>query len=185
MRWGMDDPQRRAGEQGWARQTMSACYGGLFSSQENSDTPRVGERRRLMMIKVLVVDDHAFIRAALVEMLEETDDIHVVGTCADGSEVAATAARTAPDVVLMDVQMPKMSGLEATRELLVAQPAVRVLVMSGDVARGSAEEALALGVAGFLLKEDHPGDLPQRIRTVAAGGSAWSEAAAARLHLNN
>jgi DNA-binding NarL/FixJ family response regulator len=104
-----------------------------------------------------------------------------VGTCADGSEVAEAAARTAPDVVLMDLQMPKMSGLEATRELLASQPQVRVLVLSGDVAPESVHEAMALGVAGFLLKEDDPGDRPRRIRTVAAGGTAWSEAAAAAL----
>jgi DNA-binding NarL/FixJ family response regulator len=137
-----------------------------------------------MVIKVLIVDDHAFIRIALAELLAATDDIRVVGTCVDGSEVAAAVARTATDVVLMDVQMPRMSGLEATRELLVSQPSVRVLVMSGGVARGWAEEALALGVAGFLLKEDHPDDLPERIRTVAAGGSAWSDAAAATLRVH-
>jgi DNA-binding NarL/FixJ family response regulator len=134
-----------------------------------------------MAINVVIVDDNAFIRSALTELLATTDDICVVGTCGDGSEVAATAARTAPDVVLMDVQMPRMSGLEATRELLAAQPQVRVVMLSGNVAAGSASEAMALGVAGFLLKEEDPGDLPRRIRVVAAGGTAWSDAAAATL----
>jgi DNA-binding NarL/FixJ family response regulator len=77
----------------------------------------------------------------------------------------------------MDLQMPKMSGLEATRELLSAQPQVRVVVLSGQVTPASAKEAMILGAAGFLLKEEDPGDLPQRIRIVAAGGTAWSEAA--------
>jgi DNA-binding NarL/FixJ family response regulator len=135
-----------------------------------------------MAIKVLIVDDHAFIRSALVELLAMTDDISVVGTCVDGSEVAAAAARTAPDVVLMDNHMPRMSGLEATRLLRAAQPDIRVLVLSGDVAPESAREAMSLGVAGFLLKEDDPGDLPDRIRTVAGGGSAWSDAAVATLN---
>jgi DNA-binding NarL/FixJ family response regulator len=134
-----------------------------------------------MAIRVVVVDDNAFIRGALAELLAVTDDICVVGTCRDGSEVTATVARTAPDVVLMDLQMPRMSGLEATRELRATQPQVRVVVLSGNVAAGSAIEARALGVAGFLLKEEDPGDLPGRIRTVAAGGTAWSDAAAATL----
>jgi DNA-binding NarL/FixJ family response regulator len=165
---------------------MSTSHtGGLFNSQENLNLRTGAEARSPMVIKVLIVDDHAFIRLALAELLAATDDIHVVGTCADGSEVAAAVVRAAPDVVLMDVQMPRMSGLEATRELLVSHPAVRVLVMSGGVARGWAEEALALGVAGFLLKEDHPDDLPERIRTVAAGGSAWSDAAAATLRVHS
>ena len=81
----------------------------------------------------------------------------------------------------MDLQMPKMSGLEATRELRAVQPSVRVVVLSGQVTPTSANEAWALGAAGFVLKEDDPGDLPQRIRVVAAGGTAWSDAAAAKL----
>lgn len=134
-----------------------------------------------MLIKVLIVDDHAFIRGALSDLLSTTDDIVVVGTCADGSEVVETAARTTPDVVLMDLQMPKMPGLEATRALLAVQPHIRVLVLSGDVAPGSASAAMALGVAGFLLKEEDPFDLPRRIRVVAGGGTAWSDAATATL----
>jgi DNA-binding NarL/FixJ family response regulator len=134
-----------------------------------------------MTIKVVIVDDNAYIRSAVAELLAATDDICVVATCRDGSEVVAAAARTAPDVVLMDLQMPQMSGLEATRALLAAQPQVRVVVLSGNVAAGSASEAMALGVAGFLLKEEDPGDLPRRIRAVAAGGTAWSDAAAATL----
>ncbi len=134
-----------------------------------------------MAIRVLIVDDHAFIRAALCDLLTATDDIVVVGTCADGCEVVETAAHTAPDVVLMDLQMPRMPGLEATEALLAVQPHVRVLVLSGDVAPGSASAAMALGVAGFLLKEEDPFDLPRRIRIVAGGGTAWSDAATATL----
>jgi|SRR4051794_19253514 len=134
-----------------------------------------------MPVRVLIADDHPLLRDALVDLLTGSDDICVVGTCADGSEVTSTAARTAPDVVLMDLQMPKMSGLEATRELLAAQPHVRVVVLSGNVVPGAARQALALGAAGFLLKEEDPCDLPRRIRAVAGGGTAWSAGAVAIL----
>ena len=129
-------------------------------------------------IKLLIVDDHPMVRMSLVELFDDSDDICVVGTCSDGTEVTPTAARTGPDVVLMDVQMPRMSGLAATRELLAAQPWVRVVMLSGNLTTAAVTEAMAVGAAGFLLKGDEPGDLPHRVRTVAAGGTAWSDAAA-------
>ena len=123
-----------------------------------------------MAIKVIIVDDHCLIRMALEQLFAGTDDIRVVATCQDGSEVLSAAARTEPDVVLMDLAMPHVSGLQATRELRGARP---------HVGAGAARAADALGVAGFLLKaEEDPGDLPRRIREVAAGGTAWSDAAA-------
>lgn len=134
-----------------------------------------------MAITVVIADDHAYIRTALQELFATTDDIRVVGVCVDGSEVVPTVTSTAPDIVLMDLNMPKMSGLQATGELRDTHPQVRVVILSGDVAPGAAKTALALGVAGFLLKEDDPGDLPERIRAVAGGGTAWSDAAAAKL----
>jgi DNA-binding NarL/FixJ family response regulator len=134
-------------------------------------------RTRPRAIKLLIADDHPAVREALVELFDAVDDIHVVGTCVDGTEVTPTAELTEPDVVLMDLQMPRMSGLEATRELLAVQPHVRVVVLSGQVTPASAEAAMVLGAAGFLLKEEDPGDLPQRIRIVVVGGTAWSEAA--------
>ena len=136
------------------------------------------DRTRPSVIRLLIADDHPAVRVALVELFDAIDDIHVVGACADGSEVTPTAELTEPDVVLMDLQMPRMSGLEATRELLAAQPHVRVVVLSGHVTPAWAQEAMVVGAAGFLLKEEDPGDLPERIRVVAAGGTAWSEAAA-------
>jgi DNA-binding NarL/FixJ family response regulator len=128
-------------------------------------------------IRVVIVDDHAVLRAGLEHLLGGEPDLEVVGTAAGGAEAVALVREVRPDVVLMDLQMPKMSGLEATRELLSAQPQVRVVVLSGQVTPASAKEAMVLGAAGFLLKEEDPGDLPQRIRIVAAGGTAWSEAA--------
>ncbi|HEY4631781.1 MAG TPA: response regulator transcription factor, partial [Blastococcus sp.] len=84
-----------------------------------------------MAIKLLIADEHAYIQMALEGLFAGTDDITVVATCTDGDEVASTAARTEPDVVLMDLDMPRMNGLDATRKLLAAQPHVRVLVLTG------------------------------------------------------
>jgi len=131
------------------------------------------------MIKVLIADDHPFLRSALGDLLASTEDIRVVAECADGAEVAEAAARTHPDVVLMDLIMPRMSGLEATRALRAAQPDVRVIVLTGSLSAAAAREALSLDVAGFVLKADDAGDmLPVQIRAVASGGTAWSPIAA-------
>jgi DNA-binding NarL/FixJ family response regulator len=134
------------------------------------------------MIRVLIADDHPFLRSALGDLLAGTDDIRVVAECADGSEVVEAAARTGPDVVLMDLLMPGTSGLEATRALRATLPGVRVIVLTGSLSAAAAREALGLGVAGFLLKAHDEGDaLPRQIRAVAAGGTAWSPAAAAEV----
>jgi len=130
-------------------------------------------------IRVLIADDHQLIRQALADLFEGTPDITVVGECSDGSQVVAAVAATRPDLVLMDLQMPVMDGLQATRELLDSHPEVRVVVLTGGLTPATALEARALGVAGYLLKEDDPGDLPDRVRTVAAGGTVWSPAATA------
>ncbi len=131
-----------------------------------------------MAIKVIIVDDHPLMRDALESLLAESDDIRVVGVCADGIEVASTAGRTTPDVVLMDLDMPQMSGLEAAQELRATQPQIRVVILTGACTQAAIREAEALGVEGFLLKgEEDPADLPRRIRDVAPGGTAWCEIA--------
>ena len=134
-----------------------------------------------MSIKVLIADDHKLIRMALVDLFAASSDIEVVAECADGSEVLEAVERTRPDVVLMDVKMPVMDGLEATCSLLSAHPEARVIILTGALTAATACEARALGAAGYLLKEDSPEDLPARVRAVAAGGTAWSAAASAVL----
>jgi DNA-binding NarL/FixJ family response regulator len=131
------------------------------------------------MIKVVIVDDHAFVRSALGDLLAAFEDIRVVAECSDGCHVVETVARTDPDVVLMDLVMPVMSGLEATRALRDASPGIRVIVLTGSVTTVAAREARALGVCGVLLKCEDGGDvLPGHIRAVAAGGTAWNVATA-------
>jgi DNA-binding NarL/FixJ family response regulator len=132
-----------------------------------------------MTIRVLIADDHQLIRHALAGLLAATEDLEVVAQCSDGGQVAEAVDRTRPDVVLMDLRMPVADGLEATRELSVVHPEVRVVILTGGLTPATAAEARALGVAGYLLKGDDPGALPDHIRTVAAGGTAWAAAAAA------
>jgi DNA-binding NarL/FixJ family response regulator len=133
------------------------------------------------VIRVLVVDDHPLIRRGLTELFAQTPDIRVVAACADGSEALGAAQLTRPDVVLMDLAMPGTSGLEAARQLLAHDPDVRVLMLTGRVTTESVCAARDLGVAGYLLKDDDPGELPAQVRRVAAGLDAWSPAAAAHL----
>jgi DNA-binding NarL/FixJ family response regulator len=133
------------------------------------------------VIRLLIVDDHRFVRDALRELFDETPDICVVGECEDGVEVMSTAARTEPDVVLMDVSMPNMAGLEATRHLLASRPDVRVVMHSATAPVSTVCEAKELGVAGYLVKGENPGDLPRMVRAVATGRTVWSSAAARSL----
>ena len=133
------------------------------------------------MITVLIADDHAYVRQGLREVFAQTDDICVVAECADGRQVVQTALLTEPDVVLMDLAMPGMTGLEAARELLATRPDMRVVMLTGTVTVASVCQAQELGVSGYLVKDHDPGDLPASIRAVAAGSSVWSLAAAARL----
>jgi DNA-binding NarL/FixJ family response regulator len=137
-----------------------------------------------MLIRVLVADDHQLIRDTLTDLFNATDDLTVVSQCADGSEVAPAVALTAPDVVLMDLHMPRVDGLTAAREVLAVHPLARIIVLSGGLMHATAREAAAIGVVGYLLKDDDPGELPDRVRTVARGGTAWHPLAAALLASN-
>ncbi len=137
------------------------------------------------MIKVLIVDDHGHVRQGLGEVFAQTHDISVAAECADGREVVETALLTEPDVVLMNLALPGITGLEATRISLAARPDMRVAMLAGTVTVASVCQARKLGVSGYLGKDDDPGDLTTSVRTVAAGNSVWSPAAAAHLPRRN
>lgn len=129
----------------------------------------------------MVVDDSPTVRDGLAGLLNSAEDIAVVAACSDGDEVLPVARHTQPDVVLMDVVMARVGGLEATRELLAERPGTRVVLLTGSFSPSLVREADTLGAVGFLLKGDDVGDLLDGVRSVAAGGTAWSRPAAACL----
>jgi DNA-binding NarL/FixJ family response regulator len=124
-------------------------------------------------IRVVVADDHPFIRAGVAALLSTADGIEVVGQCADGAEAVEVSAAARPDVVLLDVDMPVLSGFDATRQLLQAQPDLRVVMLSVSIlTHGGPEGAERAGAVGYLIKGD-PRRVIEAVRTVAAGGTVW------------
>jgi|SRR5450755_245944 DNA-binding NarL/FixJ family response regulator len=122
------------------------------------------------MIRVLLVDDQALVRGGFRSILEGQDDIEVVGEAADGVEAINECVRSAPDVVLMDVRMPRLDGIEATRRLLSqVRFSGRVLMLTTFDHDEYVYEALRAGASGFLLKSAPPRELAAAVRTVAAG----------------
>jgi DNA-binding NarL/FixJ family response regulator len=121
------------------------------------------------MTKVMIVDDHQLVRAGLASLIEAAEDLDVVGAAADGVEAIEVAARTQPDVVLMDLSMPNMDGVSATRALLEQRPGVAVVVLTSFADQARVAEALAAGAVGYLLKDSDPRDLLAGIRAAAAG----------------
>ena len=125
------------------------------------------------MIRVLVVDDHPLARGAVVDMVASTPGLILVGAAADGREGVALAQHTEPDLVLMDVSMPVMSGIDATRQLLEARPSTRVLVFSAEVRRDVLSSAREAGAAGFVRKGCRESEVIRAIRAVMAGRPVW------------
>ena len=121
-----------------------------------------------MSLRVLVADDQALVRSGLCMILESQPDIAVVGEAADGAEAVARATELGPDVVLMDVRMPNVNGIEATREITEATSA-RVLVLTTFDLDEYVYDALRAGASGFMLKDEPPDHLIAGIRTVAGG----------------
>lgn len=118
---------------------------------------------------VVLVDDHQMVRTGLATLLGSTEDIRVLAEAADGAAAVTETARTHPDVVLMDLSMPVMDGVEATRRILADQPEVKVVVLTSFSDRGRVSEAIAAGAIGYLLKDCEPGDLLAAVRAAAAG----------------
>lgn len=124
------------------------------------------------MIRLVIVDDEPLVRSGLDAILSGEDDLEVVGEAGDGADVPALARSLRPDVVLMDVRMPRIDGLQATRTLLAAADgAPKVIVLTTFGSDDYVYEALRSGAAGFLLKRSPPEEIIQAIRTVAAGES--------------
>jgi DNA-binding NarL/FixJ family response regulator len=126
------------------------------------------------MTRVLIADDDDLMRAGLVELLSGEPGIEIVGEAATGREAVERARRLGPDVVLMDVRMPDLDGIEATRELAGAVPDTKVLILTTFEQDDYVFGALRAGASGFLLKRTRPEELIAAVRSVAAGDSLLS-----------
>ena len=134
-----------------------------------------------MSIRVLVADDQSMVRAGFRMLLGGEPDIEVVAEASNGLEAVDKAARFDPTVVLMDIRMPELDGLEATRRILAAHDSARVLILTTFDLDEYVYEALRAGASGFVLKDDPPEQLLAAIRTVAAGDALLSPSVTKRV----
>jgi NarL family two-component system response regulator LiaR len=132
-------------------------------------------------IRVLIADDHAIVRKGIRALLETESDIDVVGEARDGQEAISESERLRPDVVLMDLVMPSVSGVEATRYIVSHQPATRVLVVTSFTGVDKVFPAIKAGALGYLLKDAGRKELVRAIRQVYGGNSSLHPAIARRL----
>ncbi len=135
------------------------------------------------MIRVLIADDQPLVRAGLRVLFEDEPDITAVGEAANGEEAVSLVRHTRPDVVLMDIRMPVLDGLEATRQIArePALAAVRVLILTTFESEEYVFEALRAGASGFLLKDAEPTELLQAVRVIAGGDALLSPSVTRRL----
>ncbi|MBV9711119.1 MAG: response regulator transcription factor [Ktedonobacteraceae bacterium] len=132
-------------------------------------------------IRLLIADDHAFYREGVRTMLLELPDMEVIGEAANGDETIAQAASLAPDVILMDIKMPGMNGIEATRRILQVSPHVKVLVVTMFEDDDSVFSAMRAGARGYLLKDADQDELMRAVRAVYKGEAIFSPAIARRM----
>jgi DNA-binding NarL/FixJ family response regulator len=121
------------------------------------------------VITVLLVDDHAIVRAGIERLLVATGEYEVVGTAADGEEAIARAHELQPDVVVMDLSMPVLDGVAATRAIVAERPEVRVVVLTSFADRTRVSEAIDAGAAGYVLKDAEPEELLRAVQSVVRG----------------
>jgi DNA-binding NarL/FixJ family response regulator len=131
-----------------------------------------------MTIRVVIADDHAIVRGGLEQLLSTASDLVLVGTATDGDEAVETVAREHPDVVLMDLSMPNVDGVEATRRIVTADPEARVIVLTSFGDDRHIADALDAGAVGYMLKHAGPDELLDAIRAAAAGDSPLDPKAA-------
>ncbi len=122
-----------------------------------------------MTIRILIADDHAIVRKGIRALLATERDLQVIGEAGDGAEALAQAQALCPDVILMDLVMPKLDGIEATRQITAHQPGVHILVLTSFAADDKVFPAIKAGALGYLLKDSGPDELIQAIRQVHQG----------------
>jgi DNA-binding NarL/FixJ family response regulator len=133
------------------------------------------------MTTVVIADDHPLVRQGLRAVLDSTDDLRVLGEAADGNEAVRLAIELAPDVVVMDLQMPGLSGIEATRRITSGAPGPAVLVLTMFEDDDTVFAAISAGAAGYLLKGSDGADIVTAVRAAGAGQAVFGPALAARL----
>jgi DNA-binding NarL/FixJ family response regulator len=133
------------------------------------------------VIRVLIADDHAVVRAGLAQLLQTFAEVELVGAAANGEEAVSLCAERLPAVVLMDLEMPVLDGIEATRRIRVAQPEVAVVVLTSFSDRERILRALDAGAVGYLLKDAEPDELARAIEAAARGESPLDPKAARAL----
>ncbi len=124
-----------------------------------------------MKVRVLLADDHETVREGLKAVLHAQPDMEVVGEAADGQQALDAARKLRPQVVILDISMPRMNGLVATREIRQACPHTRVLALTRHAEQGYLQRLLRAGASGYILKQSRVMELPQAIRAVATGGT--------------
>ena len=134
-----------------------------------------------MTLRVVVADDQALVRAGFKVLVDSEEDLEVVGEAADGDEAVQVTLRTRPDVVLMDVRMPVFDGIEATRRIMAADLATKVLILTTFDLDEYVYEGLRAGASGFLLKDTPPAQLLDGVRLVAAGEALLAPSVTRRL----
>jgi DNA-binding NarL/FixJ family response regulator len=133
------------------------------------------------VIRVLIADDHALVRRGLSDLLGTSDCIEVVGAIADGALAAETVTDLEPDIVLMDLSMPGLDGIEATRAVLAVRPTTKVIILTSFSENARILSALDVGAVGYLLKDADPDDIIRALTDATAGGVPLSPKAARAL----
>ena len=124
-------------------------------------------------IRVVLADDHAVLRMGIRSLLNQSEDIQVIGNHSTGLEAIRAVKELKPDVLLLDVEMPEMDGVEVTRRLQEEKAPVRILVLSAYNDREYIQETLEMGVAGYLIKDEAPSSIVDAVRGVARGQQGW------------
>jgi DNA-binding NarL/FixJ family response regulator len=132
-------------------------------------------------LRILMADDHPIVLAGLKALVEADPGLQIVGEARDGRTAQRLAASLRPDVIVLDISMPEMNGIEVARALLAAQPECRILILTVNEDRATLRQLLDLGVAGYLVKRSAADELPRAIHAVAAGGTYLDPAIAGKV----